>query len=148
MSTKMVLQCLHKFIDIAVVNAWIIIIIVSETPAPLLKFKHSLARYYLHTSASTLMLPGRPKIMYARALPDIRYDPIWHRLERTQEGKQRKKSVSSASNVMLAFTWEIVNVHGIQNKKMILYTSNLSTCNFIFFHFVLHMYSLYKVLSE
>ena len=107
---KWYFSLLTNCIDIAVVNAWIIYI-VSKIPVALLEFKRSLTRWHLQiSSASMQKIPGHPKNIYTRVLPDIRYISIVHRCERTEAGKQRKcalwrkKAASSASSVMSAIT--------------------------------------------
>lgn len=80
-------------IDVALYNAYVLYIS-ANNPMPLLDFRRNIARAYLQQdSISNPKTSGRPPVIRSsRVTSEVRFDPIGHALERTNEGKQRKCS--------------------------------------------------------
>ena len=93
-SKKWYFSLFTNCLDVAIVNAWILHSMSTDSPLPLLQFKSFVAKHCLKLrSESDPKSAGRPKKRSANVVAATRLSPVGHVLERTDGGKQRKCAV-------------------------------------------------------
>lgn len=90
-SKKWYFPLVTNFLDIAMVNSWILHRFVNKNEMSLKDFRRTVTKAYLQLSSdSNPRNSGRPKVFASKVIPEIRFSDVSHILNRTEEGKQRK----------------------------------------------------------